>query len=161
MSLNKIQLQPQLLASLYGNSLSDSGTSNVPDAQVFKYLGDNRKNIFLIVNHPSAPFLPDEELSFLTTILNACRLSLSDVGIVNYSLVSLAELQEAIEKDARTIILFGIDPLSIGLPINFPQFQLQQFNNRMYLYSPTLTELGNDKTLKAKLWNALKTLFGI
>src|SRR6478672_4878291 len=150
MSLNKIQLQPQMLASLYRNSLSDSGATSVPDSRVFKYLGDNTKNIFLIVSHPSAPFLPDEELSFLTSILNACRLSLSDVGIINHSLVVLEELQEAIEKDARTIILFGIDPLSIDLPINFPQFQLQPFNNRMYLYSPTLAELEKDKALKSR-----------
>jgi hypothetical protein len=31
----------------------------------------------------------------------------------------------------------------------------------MYLYSPSLSELEKDKTLKSKLWNALKMLFGI
>jgi len=161
MSLNKIQLQAQMVASLYRNTLSDSGPAIVPDPQVVKYLGENRKNIFLIVRHPSAPFLPDEELSFLTSILNACRLSLSDVAIINHSRVDLEELQSAIDRDARNVILFGIDPLSIGLPINFPQFQLQQFDSRTYLYSPTLSELAFDKALKSKLWNALKTLFGI
>ncbi len=59
------------------------------------------------------------------------------------------------------MILFGVPPLSIDLPINFPPFQLQAFNKRTYLYSPALAELEQDKALKGKLWGCLKTLFEI
>jgi hypothetical protein len=161
MSLNNIQLQPQLLADLYPNSLLQSGTTSVPDSPVVKYLGNNKKNILIIVDQPSVPFLKDEELSFLTNILSACKLGLGDIAIINSNGIPVERLENAIEADAKTVILFGIDPLSIGLPINFPFFQLQQFNKRMYLYSPSLTEVEKDKTVKMKLWNALKNLFGI
>ena len=115
----------------------------------------------VIVQQSSVPFLPDEELSFLTNILSACNLSLADIAILNSNGLPVERLENAIEADAKTVILFGIDPLSIGLPINFPFFQLQQFNKRMYLYSPPLSEIEKDKPLKMKLWNALKNLFGI
>lgn len=161
MSLNNIQLQPQLMADLYKHSLLQSSTTSVPDSAVVKYLGKNLKNTLVIVQQPLVPFLKDEELAFLTNILSACKLSLADIAILNCNGLPVETLQNEIESNAKTIILFGIDPLSIGLPINFPFFQLQQFNNRMYLYSPSLEEIENDKTLKMKLWNALKNLFGI
>ena len=55
--------------------------------------------------------------------------------------------------------MLGVDPLSTGLPINFPQFQLQLFDKRTYLYAPTLEDLEKDKTLKQRLWTCLKTMF--
>ena len=161
MSLNNIQLQPQLMADLYKHSLLQSSTTSVPDSPIVKYLGKNQKNIMVIVQQPSVPFLKDEELSFLTSVLSACKLSIADIAILNCNGIPVESLEMAIEADAKTVILFGIDPLSIGLPINFPFFQLQQFNKRMYLYSPSLEEIENDKALKIKLWNALKNLFGI
>jgi len=115
----------------------------------------------VVVRHASVTFLPDDELSFLVNILSACKLSLADIAIFNSSRIQAEELQEMSQADTKTVLLFGIDPLSIGLPINFPQFQLQQFNKRMYLYSPSLSELDKDKGLKLKLWASLKTLFAI
>lgn len=177
MSLNHIQLTNQHLSSLYQDVLIETKISNplpVPSPKessptpvksmipALKYLGNNAKNITILVNHATVPYLSDGELSFLTNILSACKLSLADVAIVNIHSVE----EEAIESvfqtlNSHSILLFGIAPLSIGLPINFPQFQLQPFNKRTYIYSPTLKELEADKTLKLKLWNNLKTLFAL
>lgn len=163
MDLNHIQLTNQLLASLYPDALIEStGAGPVPDHQPVKYLGKNAKNILLLVSHPSVPFLPDEELNFLTTILSACRLSLADVAIVNVHALTENKMEQVIQPlDAKTVLLFGLTPLSIDLPINFPPFQLQQFNKRTYLCSPGLQELASDKTLKQQLWSCLRNLFGL
>jgi hypothetical protein len=163
MSLNQIQLTDQLLTSLYPDVLVESAiTSSVPDYQPLKYLGKNAKNIVLLVNHAAVPFLPDEELNFLTNILSACKLSLADVAIVNIYSFKENEVEQRIQPlEPKNVLLFGITPLSVDLPINFPQFQLQQFNKRTYLHSPGLQELANDKTLKLQLWNCLKNLFGL
>ena len=163
MSLNQIQLTNQLLTSLYPDVLIESNaTSAVTEPQPAKYLGKNAKNIVLLVDNPTAPFLPDEELSFLTNILSACKLSLADVAIVNTHSLRADEIERSLQTlEPKNIILFGITPLSIDLPINFPQFQLQEFNKRIYLYSPDLQQLASDKTLKMQLWNCLKNLFGI
>jgi hypothetical protein len=160
MSLNTIELKPQMLAGLYTDTLLQTSTTSVPESRPIKYLGNNQKNIVFIVSHSSVPFLPDNELAFVTNILGACKLSLADIAIVNRNNVNQEEL-ELLTSKAKVILLFGTEPLSIGLPINFPPFQLQPFNARTYLYSPSLSELENDKTLKVKLWNCLKNLFGV
>ena len=163
MDLNHIQLTNQLLAGLYPNALIEStAASPVPDAQPVKYLGKNAKNILLLVSYPSVPFLPDEALNFLTTILSACQLSLADVAIVNVHSLTENKMEQVIRPlEAKTVLLFGMTPLSIDLPINFPPFQLQQFNKRTYLCSPGLQELATDKALKLQLWNCLKNLFDL
>jgi hypothetical protein len=159
MSLNNIELKPQLLADLYRNTLVESGTTTVPEMKL-PGLGENRKNILVLVSHSSFPFLPDEELNFLTSILSACKLSLADIAVVNHAKTNAAEVQK-MHSNAGTVLMFGIEPSSIDLPINFPQFQLQQFNKRNYLHAPSLSLLEKDKAEKLKLWNALKRLFEI
>ena len=161
MSLNNIHLESNLLADLYKDVLVETDTSPVPQTKQVKYLGNNQKNILVIVSHQSVPFLPDDELSFLTSVLAACKLSIADIGIVNNYNLDPTVLLNIINTEAKNVLLFGIEPLSIGLPINFPAFQLQQFNSRTYLHAPTLLEIENDKALKSKLWASLKTLFGI
>jgi hypothetical protein len=170
MSLNQIQLTNQQLTSLYADVLIESTTAtSVPEFQPVKsefqqakYLGKNAKNILLLVNNTEIPYLPDNELSFLTNILSACKLSLADVAIMNLNSLPENEIEAAIQPlEPKHILLFGMEPLSIGLPINFPPFQLQPFNKRIYLCSPTLQELEQNKELKLRLWNSLKTLFGL
>lgn len=161
MSLNNIQLKPNMLADLYSQTLVQTSTTSVPESKQPKYLGNNQKNILVVVRHEKIPFLPDFELNFLANILSACKLSMADIGIVNQEHSDETELKKLIQSEAKTVFLFGVEPLSIGLPINFPPFQIQHFDKRTYVHAPSLTEIENDKGLKTKLWNALKTLFQI
>lgn len=161
MSLNNIQLESSMLADLYKDSLVETGTTAVPETKQLKYLGNNRKNIIVIVSHQSVPFLPDGELSFLTNVLAACKLSIADIAIINIQNVEQTDLQNIIHSEAKIVLLFGVEPLEIGLPINFPAFQLQGFNNRTYLHAPVLSQIENDKGLKSGLWTSLKTLLEI
>jgi DNA polymerase III psi subunit len=149
------------VADLYKTSLVETGTPIISESKQVKYLGNNQKSILVIVSHQNIPFLPDAELSFLTNILAACKLSIADIAIINNNGVDQADLQTIINSEGRNVLLFGVEPLAIGLPINFPPFQLQQFNKRTYLHAPELSQIENDKGLKTKLWNSLKALFGI
>lgn len=151
-----------MLADLYKNSLVETtATTQAPGSRQIKYLGNNGKNVIVIVSHKSVPFLPDEELNFLSTVLAACKLSIADIAIINSSTIEQSDLQTMINTEANKVLLFGIEPLAIGLPINFPAFQLQPFNSRTYLYAPELSQIESDKGLKARLWTSLKAMFGI
>lgn len=161
MSLNNIQLNGHLLAELYSGTLIEAGPAALPDPGPVRYLGNNRKHILVIVAHEDAPFLPDGELGFLSSILAACKLSLADIGIINSVQVAGTAINDLIHSEARQILLFGVEPLSIGLPIHFPAFQLQQFDGRTYLHAPSLPAIEQDKGLKARLWTALKSLFSV
>ena len=160
MSLNQIQLNDQLLVGLYSSVLIQTNATIVPAKTDVKYLGKNEKCILVLISNDSVPFLPDNELNFLTSILSACKLSLADVAIVN--LHSTTNPETIIEDvECKNVLLFGVEPLSIVLPIHFPHFQLQQFNKRTYLCAPPLSGIENDKAVKLNLWNNLKKLFGI
>ena len=173
MSLNTIKLDPQLLADLYPDQLIDSGTTTAPEmseesierrAEEKKspnFLGNNGKKILVLVSHETVPFLPDDELNFLTSILAACKLSMADIAIANIHTMDEGTIDSLVETESRNVLLFGPGPSDIGLPINFPRFQLQQFNKRNYLHAPTLSELERDKEQKKQLWISLKKLFGL
>ena len=161
MSLNNIQLHPQMLAGLYADVLTQTESNTVPDKQVLKFLGHHKKHITVLVNHINVPFLPETELNFLTSILNACRLSLADVAIINcYQSEGISE-EDLHSISSERVLLFGLEPASIGLPVNFPQYQIQHFNKISYLHTPALSELEKDKALKQKLWLSLKNMFGL
>ncbi len=161
MSLNQIQLTPHLLVNFYPDSLIETAATTVPEVSSLSYLGKNEKNILIITSKEDVRFLTDEELVFLTSILSACKLSIADVAIVNRKQTKIDLPEIFFQLKTKTVLLFDVTPLEIGLPINFPQFQIQEFNKQTYLYAPPLQKIANDLTIKKQLWNSLKKLFGI
>lgn len=161
MSLNQIQLTPHLLVNFYPDSLIETAAMTVPEVSSLSYLGKNEKNILIITTQSDVRFLTDEELEFLTSILSACKLSIADVAIVNWKQTETDLSKIFLELKTKTALLFNITPLEIGLPINFPQFQIQEFNKQTYLYAPSLQEIANNVEVKKQLWSSLKNLFEI
>lgn len=166
MDINNIELTPATIISLFKNSLymeeSRAEGKVKEEKTVFKYLGQNNKKIILLVNYADAAFLPDKQLEFLTSVLTACKLSLADVAIINSSNagdISYKSLSK--ELQMQFAILFGINPSSLSLPVDFPVYQVQSFSNCTYLYSDSLEAMAADKELKTKLWLCLKKIFGI
>ena len=181
MALNDIRLNPVLLADLYRNSLMETTGSSIkekPNAdnnkpasaepkkivqlKEWKYLGDHKKNILLIVRYKDATYLPDQQLNFLTSVLSACKLGLGDVAILNISNAPSHLYTDVLEKfKSSFIILFGTTPGEFEMPVDFPEFQIQPFNNCTFLHAPTLKILETDKILKSKLWVSLKKMFSL
>ncbi len=165
MDLNHIELPASTVAELYRSSLVIPATKKAEilgyaESDTPKWLGNNKKNVLILVKHEDAIHLPDADLELLTTILNACKLSLEDVAILNLQSQAAFDYKNAQQllKPAQ-LILFGIEPSSIGLPLSFPHFQIQAFQQTSYLFSPTLALVGTDRALKTSLWQSLKLLF--
>ena len=166
MELNSIRLPASVLADLYKDTLVEPVNEQkiipVEDTKELIFLGSNKKNILICVKYPSVPHMPEEQLSFLVTMLSACKLSLEDIAIVNLKNFTGQSYKKIISKfQPRLSFLFGIEPSEFGLPVNFPAFQLQPFNNCSFLYTPSLDELESDKLLKSKLWVCLRKIFSI
>jgi len=131
----------------------------------YKFLGNNRKQVAIVVHSPGIPFLPDNQLQFLTKILEACRMNIGDIAIVNAASapVVITALRQQLSPTA--VLLFGLEPVAIKLPINFPVFRLQPYDACTYLSAPALSLLVQNseesKLLKSKLWICLKTLFNV
>lgn len=136
-----------------------------PTPSGYKFLGKNLRQITIIVHSPGIPFLADDQLTVLTRMLEACRMNIGDVAIVNHATtpVSVGTLRQQLQP--AFILLFGPTPPEIGLPMDFPVFKIQAYDQCTYLTAPSLQELvkpGDDsRLLKSRLWVCLKTLFEI
>ncbi|MBI3138487.1 MAG: hypothetical protein HYZ15_07885 [Sphingobacteriales bacterium] len=178
MDINHIELNPASVAGLYKNHLVETGNTipvvpnpapapsspgkEPPASAEWKALGNNRKQILVLVARDGVVFLPDAELNFLTGILTACKMTLADVAILNLQHYPGTGYKELVPFfNSKHVLLFGVEPSGIGLPLNFPSFQAQAFNGTTYLWSPDLETMETDKLLKSKLWVSLKQLFTI
>jgi hypothetical protein len=163
MSLNDLQLPTVVLQDLYKNSLIDAGqvvTKPAAEKTGIAFLGNNQQRIIIIVNEPSVIYLPDEDLNFLMGVLGACKLSMLDVALVNIAKKQSLDYKLITEElQAERILLFGVEPSGIQLPLQFPAYQVQRYNDQVYLSSAALSQVAADKGEKTKLWNCLKQIF--
>jgi hypothetical protein len=168
MSLDNIQLSAGAIQDLYKRSLVLS--ANTPEKKVetpssavsFNVLGNNQQKILILVDNNETLYLPDEQLNFLMGILTACKLTMQDVAILNTKKNSnLSYLNLATVLKSSKVILFGVETSIIELPLQFPTYQIQAYNNQTYLSAPSLTVLQNDKAEKTKLWLCLKQVFSL
>jgi hypothetical protein len=177
MDLNNIKLPASVVIELYQNSLTGStepvtekkkkkeiieANPAVETTATWKSLGDNKKNILIMISSADAVNIPDHELSFLTGVLSACKLNIADVAIVNrnnYPEISYKELISFFKS--KIVFLFDTEPASFGLPMSFPHYQIQAFAGSSFLFAPSLKKLENDKVEKSKLWVCLKRLFNL
>ncbi len=165
MSLKQIALSPETLAQLYTLPIIDMQTTNtntsttIPSESI-KFLGNNQKKITILVKADDAPYLNDKIFTFLTGILGACKLSMADIALINISSQNNSSYSSinSVTKPEKAI-LFDVSPQEIALPLQFPRFQIQGFNNVMYLSAPGLPAIEADKAIKTQLWVSLKQLF--
>jgi hypothetical protein len=162
MSLNNISLPSQLIADLYGHSLVGGTATAMPQKPPVPSLGKGGKNILIVVNQATAPFLPDSELAFLTKVLTACQLGLLDVAIVNWQKAPHQDAEAMIAQfGATAIILFDVEATHFHLPSGLPFYSVHADGDRCYITAPALAQIEKTKEAKGQLWLALKQLFGI
>ena len=172
MSLNSIKFEPTDIAFLFKNSLVDINTepqvlpkTKIETEQItgeLKYLGENKKKTLVIVRNADAVHIPDKQLSFLTKLLAACNLNLADVAIFNFQDHNSSEFNEIVNFfKPKVVLLFDVDPGEFGLPMIFPQFQVQGHKDSVFVSSPSLEVIEPDKSLKGKLWVCLKKIFNL
>jgi len=164
-----------LLADLYKYNLADipesSNQKKAPAEKkskaaepALKWLGKNKKGIVVLVDYENEVHLPDAQLNFLSNILQACKLNLEDVAILNINRQRPDFENANQELSFRQAILFGVDPSIASLP-SFANFSIQEIGGKQWLTAPAIEVLNDNsatgKQQKGALWTALKQLFGI
>lgn len=163
-SVNDMELNSILLENLYRNSLveiKDGNPLSLPDTPflkevetvtkipAIKFLGNNAKNITILVNDPGNTFMPEGHLAFLTKILGACKLNIGDVAIVNTAHATNIQHIAGTLQPSK-ILAFGIDVAIKGVD---------------HVKAPAIGELvpetDESKAKKSKLWTDLKRLLGL
>jgi hypothetical protein len=132
------------------------------DNYQWKFLGNNNKKVLILVNQPAAVFLKDEELSFLTRMLGACKLTLADSAIVNIHQEQDTNYSRLINFFGCTsALLFNVSPATLEMPVDFPMYQLQKVGSCTFIQSPSLDSLEPNEKERGKLWASLRKLFNV
>ncbi|HSZ84964.1 MAG TPA: hypothetical protein VK787_02980 [Puia sp.] len=164
MSLDNIHLSEKITSTLYKDVLVDA-KKNENVFPRYKFLGNNQKQITIVVQSHNAVFIEEKHLSFITKMLEACKMNIGDIALVSHTNTPVIIQQLKQQLQPQTLILFGIESVDIKLPFNFPQFKTQDYDGCTYLCVPSLNELDSDvpesKLLKSKLWVCLRKLFEI
>jgi len=147
-----------LLSRLFPDALVQMSPAGVPPVAA-DTLGGYGKRILILLRQPDAAVIREADLSFLLNILHACRLGMPDVRLLN--LAHAAAGHEALLRDHEpsTVLLFGASSADIGLPMHFPDFQVQAFRSVRFLSAPDLPAIEGDMPAKKLLWAGLKQLF--
>lgn len=159
MSFKDLQINPLLITQLYSNVLVDIAEKKIENEPLIRYLGKNEKQVVIVVNEPDAAFINDVDLQLLTGILNACKLTLADTAIINIYRKSITYFDIQQELKPATILLFGIDQQRLELPLHFPEFQVQKYDDQQLLAAPSLHNLAMDVPSKKILWTSLQNIF--
>ena len=130
-----------------------------PEENILKRAkGNFAKQIFVFVlSEPEHP----GNAGFLKKILAAAGLDLdTDALLVEVSSSDRVSFLPAVkDKHAGHILVFGLSPKQLGLHAEIPAFLPYPFYGATFLFADKLSVLEPDKTLKAKLWQALRQLF--
>lgn len=170
MSLNQVKLDTALLTQLYQSVLVETPSTKgsfemktkVETLEKWKALGGHKKKICIVVIELHAVYLKDEQLAYLTKILQACKLTLEDVAIINlYGQRQLHYQSIQQQYPSSTCMVFGLTPDKLELPADFPFFQLQKIEGCTYLFAPTLDQLEPSKMDREKLWQSLRKHFNV
>lgn len=130
-----------------------------PDAPL-KFMGSHKRKILLLVRDPSSVFLDEKTFQFLISIMDACKISMEDVALVNTTHTGTRLLTAiAQELGSQIIVLFGIPLSEMELPMLFPNYQVQAYGGKTYLGADALSAIAADRMQKGLLWGSLKQLF--
>jgi hypothetical protein len=165
MSFDKLQLDPYILARIYTQPIIPGRKEPVAvvaeTPPKVKFLGENQKNITLFIQNDSEAYLNEELFNLLTNILNACKLGMQDISLINiaqYNAMTFSAWQAAVPM--KQAVLFGISPTTMGLE-DIPHYQLLEVNGCQLISSDHLQLIAQDKVLKGRLWMGLKKLLGV
>lgn len=128
------------------------------ESAYFEYLGGNNKYMLIIINETSHQNMQPKQLESLLSILNAKKLSMEDVAILNFYRYPDAKFTALKQFFAcSSIVLFGINPAQVdinGVQAN----QISVHEQTKILATFSFDEMMADTDKKRSFWNEMKKL---
>jgi hypothetical protein len=177
MSLKALKIDPLLLAGIYRQPLvpvirplsdqhaeNNDGDNNAANKEALTgagatvpFLGNNNRHILLLIRNGDAAYLSEPVFELLGNLLNACKLTMNDVALVNTARGATDASSLLEQFSPEKVILFGeaLPELSSGQPRNKPWEQ----GGRSLLLTDPLEKMQQEVQLKVPFWKALQTFF--
>jgi hypothetical protein len=176
MGINNLRLSPELIATLYPDTLiSENDRPGVklpeekpvpgPKTAAYPFLGKNIRSICILVHYHEADFIPDEPFAFLIKMLSACKCSIDDVAIVNAARnqVNLHNLKSQFQP--VILFLWGVLPAIIPGTGGLPDMNISILDGISVVpvrFADIMSKHGDaGLDLKKQLWTCLIKLFNL
>jgi hypothetical protein len=128
-----------------------------------KSLGEHNKKITVIVNDPNSVHLNEMDFILLTSILNACRLTIADIALINIGKQPVGLHQILQELPSTLVLSFAVDATQLKVKLPSTLYKVTQLGETHILCSNALSTMQGTgveaKQEKAKLWTVLKKIF--
>ena len=126
--------------------------------RAFKFLGNNKRNILIIVNDKANDVSDEKGRELLRKIVKSVNLSAADFALLNYASCDGADFNELLSSfSSKLIFSFGVSPSQLNLPDHPFNTIIDQAGVRM-IFSLELRQLEEDMVAKKVLWGSLQKL---
>ncbi|TDQ07677.1 hypothetical protein [Pedobacter metabolipauper] len=125
---------------------------------VFKFLGNNKRNILILVNDAENEVSDEKGRELLRKIVKSVNLSANDFALLNYAGYHTADFQMLQSHFSSVLIFaFGVAPEQLGLQ-GHPENTLVMEGNVKLIFAQELRKLDADQNRKKTLWGSLQKL---
>ncbi|MEJ2882833.1 hypothetical protein [Pedobacter sp. GR22-6] len=124
----------------------------------YKFLGNNKRNILILVNDPLHEVSDEKGRELLRKIVKSVNLSANDFALLNYHQYPDSSYTQLMAHFTSTIVFaFGVSSQQLGLPVH-PENVVVREGEVMLIFSAELKRLEADMEGKKALWGSLKKL---
>ena len=130
-----------------------------------KFLGEHQKKILVLVQDMDAVHLNERAFDLLTSILNACKLTIADIALINLANKNFSLHQILTQVPSDLVLVFDINPTQLKIKLPTKLYTPILLGETQLLFSNNLSQMqGIDqasKIEKTKLLTALKIIFNL
>ena len=143
----------------------NNNTTNEPIKELgqIKYLGEHLKQVTIIVKDELAVYLNENDLTLLSSILSACKLTLADIALINVAQQKLSLHEILNVLPSKLVMIFDVSSTTLKIKLPTTLYKSIQLGDTYLLFSNSLSLMqGGDQSAKlekGKLWAILKHLF--
>ena len=143
----------------------NNNTTNEPIKELgqIKYLGEHLKQVTIIVKDELAVYLNENDLTLLSSILSACKLTLADIALINVAQQKLSLHEILNVLPSKLVMIFDVSSTILKIKLPTTLYKSIQLGDTYLLFSNSLSLMqGGDQSAKlekGKLWAILKSLF--
>lgn len=135
----------------------------ISDLGQIKYLGEHLKQVTIIVKDELAVYLNENDLTLLSSILSACKLTLADIALINVAQQKLSLHEILNVLPSKLVMIFDVSSATLKIKLPTTLYKSIQLGDTYLLFSNSLSLMqGGDQSAKlekGKLWAILKSLF--
>lgn len=164
--------EPGVQYDVAGNAADDSEISangnRIAEADVpvsaasaieFKYLGNNKRNILILVNDEQNEVSDDAGRELLRKIVKSVNLTANDFALLNYAKYKGTGFKQLFEHFSCNLVFsFGVTPAHLSMATAHPEHSIVHEGAVRMIFSAELKTLDQNPAGKKALWGSLQNL---